>query len=86
MLLPTPRLSLWTVRGSACGNPRYHRASDPACDKATYSASAVDSALRICFFDFQAIVPPPDANTKPALLVPDMLEDSRPMPHTRASQ
>jgi hypothetical protein len=44
------------------------RASHPACASAMYSASVLDCALSVCFFDFHSTAPPPDTNTIPWLI------------------
>ncbi len=66
-----PILSPHITVASLCGNPSSsHRflnqqASLPALDKATYSASVVDRAITVCFFERQVIAPPAARKTCP---------------------
>ena len=64
-----PSLPPWIMVGESCGKPSSlyrllnQHASRPASDKAMYSASAVDSAVVLCFLDIQVIAPPPTVKT-----------------------
>ena len=66
-----PSLSPFMVIGNCCGNPsssyRFlsQHASHAASDKATYSASVDESAMVVCFLDFQVIAPPDAKKTYP---------------------
>ena len=73
------------IIGDSCGNPSSSKrffsqqASHPASDKATYSASVDESAIVVCFLDFQVIATPealkmyPDVDLRSLLFAKEAL-------------
>ena len=68
-----PRLSLLIGNGDCMGmfssvcRLWSHRASVPACARATYSASVVDKVVSVCFFDLYRMAPPLVMNVIPVV-------------------
>src|SRR5260370_37348034 len=62
---------MWRMVGSVMSCPSSlsnrlsHTASFAVCPPAMYSASVLDSATALCFFELQLVVPPPSMNTYP---------------------